>query len=324
MAKTVLVTGTGGNVGQGILRNIRKLKLPIRIVGCNVNAFSAGNHLCSKNYKIPFAHEKNFIESINKIVENENVDLIIPSTDFETYYLSHNIDKINTEIVVSCPKTTEIYLDKYKSFLHHQKNNIPFADSCLPSEYANIYENCIVKLRSGRGSRGIYINPIDVKSFSDKEYLVQELIKGQEITTAFYVNKQGKLHGHITMERSLENGTTNQCRVVNSYDEALNRILEKIIAYNDIKGASNLQSIINENNEIIPFELNCRISGTNSIRSNFGFDDVKYTLQEYLYNEAPDKPNIKTGIAVRILMDVIYPDVQNFDDCVNNNNYIIF
>ena len=324
MDKTVLVTGTGGNVGQGILRNIRKLKWPIRIVGCNVKEFSAGNHLCDINYKVPFAYEIDYIESINQIVEKEKVDLIIPSTDFETYYLSDNIQKVNTIIAVSNLKATEIYLDKYKSFLHHKKNNIPFADSYLPSDYANTFQDYIVKLRKGRGSRGIFINPIDAKSFSDEDYLVQELIKGQEITTAFYVTKKGKLHGHITMERSLENGTTNECRVINSYDEFIQRILEKIIACTIIKGASNIQSIINEKNEIIPFELNCRISGTNSIRSHFGFDDVKYTLQEYLYNIEPDKPNIRTGVATRILMDVIYPNVQNFDECINNNNYILF
>jgi carbamoyl-phosphate synthase large subunit len=219
--KTVLVTGTGGNVGQGILRNIKNLKLPIRIVGTNVKEFSAGNHLCAVNYKLPFAYQENYIEAVNQIVEQEKVDLIIPSTDFETYYLSKNSSKIDATIAVSDVETTEIYLDKYKSFLHHQKNNIPFADSFLPSEFANQYENFIVKPRQGRGSRGIFINPTNVKSFSDKDDMVQELVKGKEITTAFYVNKQKQLHGFITMERSLENGTTNECKVINDYDKSL-------------------------------------------------------------------------------------------------------
>ena len=324
MDKTVLVTGIGGNVGQGILRNIRSLKLPICIAGCNVKEFSAGNHLCDINYKVPFSYEDDYIESINRIVKKEKIDLIIPSTDFEIYYLSKNASNIDTVIAASDPNTAEIYLDKYKSFLHHKKNNIPFSESYLPSEHTNQYKDYIVKLRQGRGSRGIYINPVDMKSFSDEDYLVQKLIKGKEITTAFYVNKQGKLHGHITMERSLENGTTNECRVIKDYEKQLDNMLDKIIKSNNFKGASNLQSIVNENNEVIPFELNCRISGTNSIRSNFGFEDVKYTLQEYLYNVEPDKPDIKLGVATRILMDVIYSDIQSTEECINNNNHILF
>lgn len=41
-AKAVLVTGIGGNVGQGILRNIQSLNLPIRIVGVDIAAFTQG------------------------------------------------------------------------------------------------------------------------------------------------------------------------------------------------------------------------------------------------------------------------------------------
>ena len=37
--RTVLVTGIGGNVGQGILRNIRSLNLPIRLIGTDIIDF---------------------------------------------------------------------------------------------------------------------------------------------------------------------------------------------------------------------------------------------------------------------------------------------
>ena len=49
--KTVLVTGIGGNVGQGIIRNIHSYDPSIRVVGTNVTSFSAGNHLCDTVYK---------------------------------------------------------------------------------------------------------------------------------------------------------------------------------------------------------------------------------------------------------------------------------
>lgn len=73
------------------------------------------------------------------------------------------------------------------------------------------------------------------------------------------------------------------------------------------------------------FEINCRISGTNSIRHNLGFQDVKYGVQEYLFNEIPDSPNPIEGIATRILMDVIYPNQNNFDKLnTDNSKFLLY
>ena len=311
--KRVLITGIGGNVGQGIIRNIKATNYNIKVIGTNIEAFSAGNHLCDVFYKVPFAYAENYISELIKIVEKEHIDLIIPSTDYEVYYLSLHQSKVPCKIVVSGLETTSNYLDKYHTFLHHKKNNLPFGESFLPSKYGNQFKDVILKPRKGRGSRGLHINPLSYTEFSDNEYMVQELHKGKEITTAFYVDKNNKLHGFITLERELENGTTTHCKVVTDFDTQLEKLLNKVIEVNKFRGSANLQSIVNQKGDIIPFEINCRISGTNSIRANFGFQDVKYTLQEWLYNEKADQPQIKKGVATRILMDVIYKDQDSFD-----------
>ena len=182
----------------------------------------------------------------------------------------------------------------------------------------------ILKPRKGRGSRGLKINPKSFDGCSDKEYMVQELHKGDEITTAFYVNKNNKLHSFITFDRILENGMTSHCKVISKYDKQLKEILEKLIEVSKIKGSANIQSIVNSKGEIHPFEINCRISGTNSIRSNFGFEDVKYTLEEWLYNLNPSESIIKNGIATRVFMDVIYEGATDFSEISDNstNPYI--
>ena len=46
--KTIIVTGIGGVVGQGIVRNARAMGRDLRIVGVNVTAVSVGNHLCDE------------------------------------------------------------------------------------------------------------------------------------------------------------------------------------------------------------------------------------------------------------------------------------
>lgn len=322
--RTVLVTGVGGNVGQGVLRNIADLNYNIKIVGTNIEAFSAGNHLCDSTYLVPYAYSENYILEINKIVQKENVELIIPTTDYEIYYLAKNKELLNTKIAASNHSISKIYLDKYLTYLHFKKLNIPFAQSWLPSEYVSLEEEIIVKPREGRGSRGIHINPPNPKNFDDTN-LIQKLYRGKEITTSFYVKKDGNLHGLFTMERELSNGATSKSKTTTEYDSELLYIINEMIKDEGLKGSINLQSIVTSSNQIMPFEVNCRISGTNSIRHNLGFQDVKYTLEEYLFDKEPSVIKTKKGIAVRLLYDVIYMDEVDENQLNNNkSNFKIY
>ncbi|MAT90634.1 MAG: hypothetical protein CMC35_08065 [Flavobacteriaceae bacterium] len=310
--KRIVVTGIGGNVGQGIIRNIRAAPYDTYVIGTNVEAFSGGNHLCDAFYKVPYAYHEEYLHAILAIVAEEAVDLIIPATDYEVYYLAAFKDQIPCAVAVSDLDTARIYLDKYETYRFFKTHEIPFAEAYLPSAYDHSFTESIAKPRKGRGSRGLVLNPADVSIYSDEEYMVQELIRGEEITTAFYVNKQQALHGHITFVRTLENGATNLCTVTERYNTSVEKIITKMISVSSIQGAANVQSMVTKNGDIIPFEINCRISGTNSIRSQFGFKDVEYTLAEYLFEEAPEPPVIEPGSAARILMDVIYKGAHDY------------
>lgn len=307
MRKTVLVTGIGGNVGQGIIRNIRNSGYRVKIVGTNTEAVSAGNHLCDAVYKVSFSNSSKYIPEIVRICKKEKVDLIIPATDYESYYLPLAKDKLPL-IASSDAEVTQTFLNKYKTWQEFKKRKIPFAETTLPSKYRGQFKNIVVKPIEGRGSRDIHVNPPKPKEFSD-DFIIQRLYKGTEITTAFYVTKQGEVLGQMTFERTLEHGTTILCEVTFDYEKLLTPLIAKIVKNFKIRGSCNIQSIVVNKNTVVPFELNCRISGTNSIRSQFGFADVKYTLEEYLFNKRPKKPIIKKGAAVRILMDIIYPGI---------------
>ena len=322
----VIVTGIGGNVGQGILRNLRDSFPELILVGTDTSDFTSANHLCNKFYKVPFSLRNDYITSIQKIlVQEENIQLIIPSTDYEALNLSKNRNKINAQIITSDSKILEIYIDKYKTYLHHKKLKIPFAKSWLPSQYDFSQKEIIVKPREGRGSRSISINPKNIESFDDT-FLIQPLLKGKEITSSIYVDKKNKIHGIFTLERELQNGTTVKAKVVSEFDQQVKMISQKIVDFGGIKGSFNIQSIVNHDGLITPFEINCRVSGTNSIRHNFGFKDVKYLIQEYLFNDSPDLPQTINGVATRILLDVLYPNAKDFESLQNggSHNFKIF
>lgn len=320
--KSILVTGIGGVVGQGILRNLLAMDLNVKVIGTNTKRISAGNHLCDHVYQVPFAYEEDYIATIRELVYRHNIELIIPSTDYEAYHLSLNQPNLRSKVAASPPEVTAFCLDKY---LNHQafiRIGLPFAPSVLPSNYRGEFRKTIVKPREGRGSRDITIDPSSPLDFGD-DYVVQEYLDGPELTTAFYVLQSGRLHGLITMERELEQGNTSRCEVVFRHDRAICGIIDKIISHFPFRGSCNIQSRVTKNG-IIPFEINCRISGTNSVRSQFGFNDVAYTIQELFLNQPPDSPKITTGCAIRIIHDVIYPDKSLSEITDRDDDFFIF
>jgi len=303
--KSILVTGIGGGVGQGILRNLRALGLQNPIIGTNVERVSAGNHLCDAVYEVPFAYDDTYVDSIAQIVDDNDVGLVLPSTDYEVYHLALGRDRLGAPVAASDARVSRFCLDKLANFETFNRHGIEFARSVLPSAYAGEFERVVVKPREGRGSRNIHIDPVDPTAFGE-DYVVQEYLDGPELTTAFYVRQDGQLHGSITMSRALEHGNTSSAQVEFAYDAQMDALLRQLVQTFDFRGSANVQSRVVDRG-VVPFEINCRISGTNSIRSQLGFADVKYAVQELLLGQEPDAPAVIVGSAIRIMHDVVYP-----------------
>lgn len=304
-SKTVLVTGIGGNVGQGILRNIRTTYPDLLLVGTDIGRATAGHHFCDTFHQTPYCFDSSFEHRFLQICDSESIDLIIPATDYEAYHLGL-LTKNLPPLVASPAEVTKICLDKFKTHEMFKARGVPFAPSCLPSEFQGQWEHTLVKPREGRGSRGIHINPNDASAFDDS-FLVQQMLTGTEITSAFYITQKKDILGPITFERELANGMTERCETTTDYDKELQDYIEIMAEAFPFRGPVNLQAIVNPDSPIIPFEINCRYSGTNSVRSKLGFEDVKYGIQEYLLKEEPDTPQIRHGCAVRVFLDIIYP-----------------
>lgn len=305
MTHNILVTGIGGNVAQGILRIIQSTFPDLKLIGTDINDFTAGHYYVNDFVKVPYAADPSYRATIQKICKEKGIDLIIPGTDFEAYYLqSFDLD---TKVLASSAESQKMFLDKFLTHEGFSKHGIPFAKSFKCPEYKNELDGIIVKPAQGRGSRGLHINPENPSSFSD-DYIVQEYIEGKEITSAFYVTKDQRLLGPITFERELTNGMTSECQTLTKYDDQLIEMAKKIRDNFDMLGPFNIQARINQEDKVIPFEINCRYSGTNSIRHQLGFNDVEYGIKEHIFNEEVEDFKVKIGCATRIYLDIVYED----------------
>ena len=316
--RSVLVTGVGGNVGQGVLRILRACGVgggdgaPYRLVGTNTRRLSPGVHLCDVAEQVPPARDERYADVLRGLCERHDVALVIPCTDDETVFAGRASP--GASVAGTDPETAALFLDKLSTFRALEGAGVPFAPTCLPSEWDGRWEFTIVKPRTGRGSRGVVRDAADPGAFDDTN-VVQRRVVGTEITSAFYVRRDGALHDVLTMERELDRtGTTVRCHVAHRHDVAVRAVIERLAGAFAIRGCCNVQSIVDDAGRVWPFEVNCRVSGTASVRHALGFRDVEWLVREHLFGEAPPVLEAPVeGTALRLLMDVVYRGTQPGD-----------
>lgn len=318
MSGSIMVTGIGGNVGQGILKNIAATFDGIRLIGTDISLITAGQFYCDRTYQVPLAKSESYLEKVREICAQEQIELIIPATDDETFELSR-YQELLPPVLGSDNATAGVFVDKLKTAQCFGQFGIPFAESCSAAEYNGQWNKNIAKPREGRGSRGILIDVRDTGDLA-ASYMVQRRYEGPEITSALYISRENRILGPITFERTLLDGMTEKCWVVDQHDDQVLRIAKMITQNLDVCGPINIQSIVDSGTgEVMPFEINGRYSGTNSIRAHFGFKDVEMGVNEWLFDISPKQLTITPGSAIRIYSEIIYPECEIAETASNND-----
>jgi carbamoyl-phosphate synthase large subunit len=160
---TVLVTGAGSLLGQGILRALRASSLRLRIIAVDPNALSAGLYWADAAHLIPTATEPGYLPSIGAIFAQEKPDAVLIGTDVELGVFAEHRERIerefSTHVIVSDPQVVAIADDKWKSYEFFKANGFDCPESCLPGDedelIAKVDFPLIVKPRVGARSVGV-------------------------------------------------------------------------------------------------------------------------------------------------------------------------
>ena len=125
---TILVTGTGGGVGQSVLKCLQHTSH--RVIAADGEALGAGcSYTTGKGYIIPYANSPLFIERLLEICEREGILVLFPGLDFELLLLSEHRERfarIGTNVVVSEIDTVRICDDKLRTAEFLRRPESPF------------------------------------------------------------------------------------------------------------------------------------------------------------------------------------------------------
>jgi carbamoyl-phosphate synthase large subunit len=205
---TLLLTGAGGVAIPGLVDHLRKQGA--RVLTADMNPAAPGLVLGDKGFCIPPATSPLFAKAIQRICEEEHVDVLVPLVDEELLPLQV-LNSGTLHVLTPRAQFIATCLDKYRLCGELARHGIPFPKVFTADTAPDSLEfPIILKPRTGRGSRGVVrIDSADElkKTLATlnrplEEMMIQEFIDGPEFTVSVVVWRDGAIQAVVPKESS--------------------------------------------------------------------------------------------------------------------------
>ena len=284
---SILVTASGGDIGGNIINILYQQKgVQLSIVGTDLkeNIFSIDK--VDKFYQVNRIDHPNFKEHILQIIEENNIDIVIPVSENEIIWFNENRElfkHLKLEVLINNPEIINTFLNKLDTSIELTKISVITPKTYLFRKYTDQLEfPLILKSTYSINSKDIYIvknkKQLDYLKISIEDhdnYIIQQYVGSidDEYTTTVY--KDENRFEVITFKRELTGGMTSFATIYN--EEVLTEYAKKIAESFALYGSINIQSRKVDNKFYI-FEINPRFSSTVFVRDYFGFQDVLWWI----------------------------------------------
>jgi len=321
---TVLVTGVGGNIGQGIIKALRSGHRTYRIVGIDMEPLSAGFSFVDRSYRTAPTGSKMFEKELKQILAAESPEAVYVCSPSElSFFSTHKVElerDFGVTVFVNPKRVVEIGSDKFLTAVFLHNANLPQVETVIAEddEAVNwlvemVGFPLIAKPRKGFSSHNVF----QVRSQAEIEAaraLVPDLVLQRyiaasdcEFTAGTVSDKAGKVKGCIILHRHLLQGTTYRTELFE--DEEVTREVIKIVEALGAVGVCNVQFKL-EGRKVLVFEINPRFSGTSGVRYLYGFNDAEMVFELLHLGTDVQQPVLQRGVVLRYWNEVFIPGVD--------------
>lgn len=312
MAK-VLVTCVGSGVGQSAIDSL-VLSGTNYIIGCDSNRDVYAYQKCNDFEISPSIYSKEYIGFLLEVCRIKGVDVIIPGHDHELSLFAHNIKKFdeqNIQVIVSGADVIEISRDKFEWYRVFKSRDISIVSTYRVKDFKLNPDPsilpAIIKPSGGSASQGIsIINDLDeIGNLSDDDiiqpYLFPEIndpnydtihkfvdqgkfVQMSEISIQIIFSKDSEFEGIFISKNTLKSGipvfvNPIQPEKFKHLDEVMKFV--PILKEYKVKGPVNIQGRITDYG-LFFFEMNMRFTGITGNRAQLGFNEVEYSVNNFL------------------------------------------
>ena len=284
---TVLVTGIGGDIAQGVATILRESHPTWRLLGADVHERHGGRLFVDDYHPAPPCSDPRYEPWLRGLVAREGVDLVVPMSEAEIIWLAtRRMSEVEgARLVMANAKAVDVGSDKLETadFIRSIGQPAPWT---IPAERfdATTELPCIFKARRGAGSKAVF----ECRTAAEVEYyrarfahaVLQErlLPADREVTCAVFRGADGRT-AVLLLLRQLVGGFTGWAQVIDEPEARAQceRVAEALV----LRGSINVQMRLTAAGPRI-FEINPRFSSTALMRHRLGFPDVLWSLDDVM------------------------------------------
>lgn len=277
----ILFTG-GGGAGNEALFRLLGTKYFLHFADADVNAIDPA--IPPENrHSLPLASDTNFVKKTVDLCFQLSIDVLVPGVDEELYPLVTRINEFgSTRLLVPSPDYVATMLDKLSMSEALLVKSLPVPrTNPLSNGWGDLVFPCIAKPRNGRGSRGVSVlwGSEDAKSLCASlgmlasEYIIQQKIEGQEYTVQMVADSHGELRAVVPVKVLNKRGITLKAETCGQVNVI--KACQAIHAALPTSGCYNIQLMLTKDGQVMPFEINPRVSTTLCLVVAAGIDPIE-------------------------------------------------
>ena len=316
----VLVTGVGAVIGYGIVRSLRAMDRPIRIIGMDIYPDAAGQRWCDHFEKAALAATPEYPDFIRSLIHKHSIDLVIPGIEQDVSRMVNERpgwDDLDAKFVLNNPSLVTVCADKWLTAQSLVAAGFPAIKTRVEGHFAELAREFgipfLLKPRRSYASKGIQ----KIHTERDLDYwriklgdnfMVQEIVGDDEseYTVAAFGFGDGACGQKLILQRKLSGeGATAKARVVSI--PQLGAIVDDLAKHFKPVGPTNFQFRCHAG-QFLLLEINPRLSSSTSLRTAFGYNEAEMCVEYYLAGTRPAERSIRSGRAVRYIEDLVTYD----------------
>jgi carbamoyl-phosphate synthase large subunit len=330
MVIKVLISGAGGDVGQGVLKALAASKLDIDLYATCISAHSSWLHAVGINSFIaPPSADSGYVDYLIRLIRRFGIQVYFPTVDSEIVKISRERARIEAEtgvlVFVDDPERVAICDDKYETAEYLRRKGFAYPATVVASEpYALEFVSrlgypVIVKRRRDKGSQHVY-QAHDATQLAmhlgDTDFVVQEFLDpaAGEFTSGLYLGDDGQIKGVCTFRRQLKGGSTFIAeRIIAPVLEAPLEDMARALGMKYL----NVQSML-RGNELVPFEFNGRLSGSTAMVAKL-FNAPEMFIRERLLGEKLIRVEDPTRFVAMRYYEEVYTEPERIDALITRS-----
>ncbi len=313
----VLVTGTGGLLGQGIMKALRSSRRTGRIVAVDASPLAVGLHVADRAHLVPLATSERYVSEVIRIAREERVSAILCGTDTELGTLAGHRPAIESatgaKLITSDPRAVTIANDKWLTVQFLKEHGYDAPRSALADGALALADEVgfplFAKPRGGSASIGVVkVRTQDdlARALESPGMIVQEyLTPDDEEYTVGALVFDGRCRATVSLKRTLRHGNTHTA-VCDVFPEVDRYVAEVASRLPGAFGPTNFQLRLTARGPVV-FEINARFSGTTPLRAELGFNEVEAVLEHVLEGKPIPDVHLRPGLVLRWMAEVLVP-----------------